>query len=141
MNELTSEWVDKTEGDYATAGRELRVLSRPNYDAVCFHTQQTAEKYLKAFLQENGIPFPKTHSLIELLELSLPLDNDLEVLRSDLIRLGRYAVRYRYPGVTAQQGEAKTAYETVTAVRTALRVKLINETSPSLPDPQFPTTE
>jgi hypothetical protein len=37
MNPLTSEWIEKAEGDYATAGRELRVRRQPNYDAVCFH--------------------------------------------------------------------------------------------------------
>lgn len=29
MKELTAEWVSKAEGDYATAGRELRVLDDP----------------------------------------------------------------------------------------------------------------
>jgi hypothetical protein len=43
MNELTAEWVEKAEGDYATAGRELRARRRPNYDAACFHAQQTHE--------------------------------------------------------------------------------------------------
>ena len=129
MNELTTEWIAKAEGDYATAGRELGVQDYPNYDAVCFHAQQTAEKYLKAFLQENGVAFPKTHSLIELLELCLPLDNKLETLRPDLIRLGRYAVQYRYPGMIAYKSEAKTAYETVTAVRTVLRARLESEDS------------
>jgi HEPN domain-containing protein len=90
MNELTAEWIAKAEGDYATAGRELRAQEYPNYDAVCFHAQQTAEKYLKAFLQENDVAFPKTHSLIELLELCLPLDDKLETLRLELIRLERY---------------------------------------------------
>src|SRR2546421_5742031 len=41
------------EGDFATAQRELGAIQDPNYDAVCFHAQQCAEKYLKAFLQEN----------------------------------------------------------------------------------------
>ncbi|MEJ2746854.1 MAG: HEPN domain-containing protein [Anaerolineae bacterium] len=127
MNELTVEWVTKAEGDYATAERELRVVDRPNYDAVCFHAQQTAEKYLKAFLQENGVAFPKTHSLIELLELCLPLNDELEVLRPDLIRLGRYAVRFRYPGETASKTEAQSAYETVMNVRAVLRARLIDE--------------
>jgi HEPN domain-containing protein len=54
MNELAVEWVQKAEGDYATAGRELRARRYPNYDAACFHSQQVAEKYLKAFLQEHS---------------------------------------------------------------------------------------
>jgi HEPN domain-containing protein len=40
--------VTKAEGDFLTAGRELRARKSPNYDAVCFHAQQCAEKYLKA---------------------------------------------------------------------------------------------
>ena len=65
MNELTVEWVEKAEGDFDTAGRELRARQRPNYDAACFHAQQVTEKYLKAFLQEHGQAFPKTHNLVE----------------------------------------------------------------------------
>jgi len=51
MNPLTLEWVDKAEGDLITARREYRARKSPNYDAVCFHAQQAAEKYLKAYLQ------------------------------------------------------------------------------------------
>jgi HEPN domain-containing protein len=50
MNPLTVEWVDKAEGDMATAKRELRARKQPNYDATCFHAQQCVEKYLKALL-------------------------------------------------------------------------------------------
>ena len=53
MKPAVAEWVSKAEGDFVTAGRELRARKSPNYDAVCFHTQQCAEKYLKAILQEN----------------------------------------------------------------------------------------
>ena len=48
MKPLTREWVEKAEGNYATARRESRVRKKPNFDAVCFHAQQSAEKYLKA---------------------------------------------------------------------------------------------
>lgn len=51
MNPLTFEWVEKAEGDFFTAMRELRARKSPNFDAVCFHAQQMAEKYLKAVLQ------------------------------------------------------------------------------------------
>jgi len=124
MNELTAEWVAKAEGDYATARRELRARRQPNYDAACFHAQQTAEKYLKAFLQEHGVPFPKTHSLIELLELCLPLDASFEFQRDLLVRLDRYAVRYRYPGESADKEEARLAFKTIKAVRAFVREKL-----------------
>ncbi len=124
MNELTLEWLQKAEGDYATAGREMRARRRPNYDAACFHAQQTAEKYLKAFLQEHGAPFPRTHSLIELLELCLPLDASFEFLRDLLVALDRYAVSYRYPGEAAGKDEARLAFRAVTSVRRFVSDKL-----------------
>ena len=52
MNPLTLEWIEKAEGDFGTAQRELSAAAPRNYDAVCFHAQQCAEKYLKAALQE-----------------------------------------------------------------------------------------
>ncbi|MFQ5675587.1 MAG: HEPN domain-containing protein [bacterium] len=41
----------QSRGDWHTAKRELHVRNNPNYDAACFHAQQCAEKYLKAYLQ------------------------------------------------------------------------------------------
>jgi HEPN domain-containing protein len=124
MNVLTVEWVEKAEGDFATAGRELRARRQPNYDAVCFHAQQTAEKYLKAFLHENGIIFPKTHNLIELLEQCLPLDASFESQRKLLVLLDRYAVRYRYPGELADKAEAQQTFQAIKMVRESARKKL-----------------
>ena len=69
MNPLTVEWIDKAEGDFTTALRELRARKSPNYDGACFHAQQCVEKYLKARLQESGIAFSKTHNLTVLLDL------------------------------------------------------------------------
>ena len=59
MTPLTREWVAKAEGDYATARREARARRQPNFDAVCFHAQQCAEKYVKALLQETGRPIAR----------------------------------------------------------------------------------
>ena len=109
----------------------MRARRRPNYDAACFHAQQTAEKYLKAFLQEHGAAFPKIHSLIELLELCLPLDASFEFQRDLLVRLDRYAVRCRYPGESADKDEARQAFQAVKAVRAFVRGKLgLSDTEP-----------
>ena len=124
MNELTAEWVEKVEGDFTTAGPDLRARKQPNYDTACFHAQQVVEKYLKAFLQENGQQFPKTHNLVHLLELCLTIDRDFEPYRIQLIVLDRYAVRYRYPGDAAGVDEARDAFRTARVLRQFLRVKL-----------------
>lgn len=109
MLPLTLEWVTKAEGDLATARRELRARTAPNYDAACFHAQQCAEKYLKALLQETSIPFGKTHNLSVLLDLLKDQHPGLELLRPTLAILGAYAVEYRYPGESADKEVARQA--------------------------------
>lgn len=124
MNPLVAEWVSKAEGDCLTAGRELRARKSPNYDAVCFHAQQCAEKYLKAVLQENEKRIPKIHFLLEILALILKFDGSYEFLKSDLEVLEDYAVRFRYPGDLAEKGEAQAAYAAAGTVRKFVRQKL-----------------
>ena len=84
MQPLTAEWVAKAEGDWTSALRELRARTDPNYDAACFHAQQCAEKYLKARLQEETMRFGRTHDLVALLDLLLPIEPTWAALRSDL---------------------------------------------------------
>jgi len=124
MNPLTLEWVDKAEGDLTTASRELRARKSPNYDASCFHAQQIAEKYLKACLQENGLPIPYTHSLIDLLALCLKTDPTFIFIRPDLVSLDGYAVRYRYPGQSADRSDARAALKSAQIIRGVIRNKL-----------------
>jgi len=124
MHALTQEWIDKAEGDFHTASREARARKAPNYDAVCFHCQQCAEKYLKAYLQEQGQRFPRVHDLIELLELCLPYDVAFESQRNLLKDLTRYAVEYRYPGELAAKDDARAALQAMKAVRAFVRQKL-----------------
>jgi len=124
MHALTQEWVDKAEGDFHTASREARIRKAPNYDAVCFHCQQCAEKYLKAYLQEQGQRFPPVHDLIELLELCLPYDGTFELQRDFLKDLTKYAVEFRYSGELATKDDARAALQTMKAVRAFVRQRL-----------------
>lgn len=124
MNPAVAEWVKKAEGDFSTAGREIRARKSPNYDAVCFHCQQCAEKYMKAVLQASDRHIPKIHDLIEIMALCLPVDPTFEMLRADLIALDRYSVRVRYPGVFAEKEDAKAAYQAAKVVREFIRQKL-----------------
>jgi HEPN domain-containing protein len=109
MKPATSEWVEKAEGDFATAGRELRAAPAPNFDAACFHAQQCAEKYLKACLVEAGSDFPKTHDLSALLQLLLPAEPTLATLRADLDWLTDVGIEVRYPGTAADAADAGRA--------------------------------
>ena len=121
MKPLTAEWIEKAEGDFATANREIRVRKSPNFDAVCFHAQQCAEKYLKSLLQGLDLPFGKTHHLIALLDLLLPAYPALELFRPDLQKLNAYSVSIRYPGETADKDIARDALKLVNRIRGEVR--------------------
>ena len=124
MNPITREWVDKAEGDCASAQRELRARKSPNFDAACFHCHQCIEKYLKARLHEVKIPFPKTHNLLTLLNLLLVLEPSWTVLQPDLQGLTTFAVSYRYPGIFADKKAAREALICCRKVRGIVRQSL-----------------
>jgi HEPN domain-containing protein len=92
------EWVQKAEEDYQAALALSRLRKRPTPNAVSFHCQQCAEKYLKAFLVSKDVKFPKTHDLLELHRLCLSVDSSFEFIGDLLDKLNPYSIGYRYPG-------------------------------------------
>ena len=123
MKKETKRWVRKAEADIEGAN-DLARAARPYHDLICFHCQQSAEKYLKALLIEHGVPFPKTHRLDDLLLLLLPHDSSLRRMRRVLVTLARYAVDYRYPDENATKREAVAALRQVRKVRQQIRLRL-----------------
>ncbi|MGA2138069.1 MAG: HEPN domain-containing protein [Verrucomicrobiia bacterium] len=121
MKPITREWVAKAEGDFRSAQREVRVARLPNHDLVCFLSQQCVEKYLKARLVEAGVDFPKIHNLVALLKLVAPVEPRLTELRPELAALNPYGVEFRYPGDSASQTDAKSAFACCCMARTVIR--------------------
>ena len=124
MNALTLEWIEKAENDFTAAGVLMNAREGELYDAVCFHAQQCAEKYLKAFLQENNQPIPKIHHLAEILTLVVQVDLQFQELLPALEILEDFAVDFRYPGLKAEKEDAETAYKSVKEVRKFIQAKL-----------------
>ena len=121
MNAETGEWVAKADGDFHDAQRGIRARKHPNYDGVCFNSQQCVEKYLKACLVEADIRFPKTHDLAKLLDLARALEPSWELWRPNLEMLSSFAVEFRYPGRSANQEEARHAFALCRSFRASLR--------------------
>ncbi|MDY0354388.1 MAG: HEPN domain-containing protein [Sedimentisphaerales bacterium] len=124
MKPMSAEWVAKAEADFATAQRESRVRKNPNYDGICFHYQQCAEKYIKARLCEAEITFGKTHDLVALLEKVLGLEPNWEIFREDLAYLSDFAVAFRYPGESADKESAVETRRLCTFFRKTARISL-----------------
>ena len=124
MKPMTAEWVAKAEADFATVERECRATENPNYDGICFHAQQCAEKYPKARLCEAGISFGKIHDLVVLLEQVLAVEPRWGASGQDLAYLSDFAVSFRYPGESADRQSALDAQQRRGLFRTAARQAL-----------------
>ena len=124
MRPETLEWVEKAEGDFQTAAREAAVADAPNFDAVCFHAQQSAEKYLKAVLVEHSIYFPKTHDLESLLTKVCNVAPEASSLVNSAKGLTDYGTIYRYPGSNCDSRAANEAFSECTGIRAVLRKML-----------------
>ena len=124
MKPETIEWVQKAEGDMNTAQREFAVQEEPNLDAVCFHAQQCAEKYLKARLIEEGLPVMRTHDLEIMLNQLWPFEAVLADLLEAVRILSAMAVEVRYPGMAADEDDAAEALRSSEKIRNAIRASL-----------------
>jgi HEPN domain-containing protein len=120
MKRSTREWVKKAEGDYVFA-KQGRQSKPPVHEAVCFHCQQCAEKYLKGLMEELGLSVPKTHFLDRLLTDLKPHHPELRSLRRGLLFLTLFAVDPRYPGKNARMRQAVAARRWAGRIRIAAR--------------------
>ena len=84
-------WIIYTREDYEA----LDLLKDSNlYRTICFHSQQLAEKTIKAVLFEKNIKIPRTHNITYLLSL---LNFDIPVEKSDMEFLPTIYIESRYP--------------------------------------------
>ena len=90
------EWLNRALSDLRLASTSPEGVY---YEDLCFHTQQAAEKAIKALLIRRGVQFPYVHDLAQLLTLversGLPIPDNVRQAE----RLTRYAVMARYPGL------------------------------------------
>ncbi len=92
MRKNTEAWLKEAEDELSSAGI---LIDHRKCRAVCYHSQQSVEKGLKALIIEKGAKPERTHDIVELLnaarrigwEIALPMD-DAVFLNS--IYKGRY---------------------------------------------------
>ena len=97
LREILGQWIRKAEIDYSAAQQllEAKDLLR---EAIAFHCQQAAEKYLKAFLVRHQVEPLRTHNLGKLLDQVAGVSADLAASLADAVALSPYGVDIRYPG-------------------------------------------
>lgn len=115
--ELSEEWIKYADEDKKMA--ELALQDGGPANQICFHCQQQAEKYLKAYLALKDARFEKSHQLDYLLYLCETLDKSFNELTSAIEYLADFYTETRYPGDIPEfsLSEAKKAYESAIVIK------------------------
>jgi len=107
----TQRWFDFGDTDLRVAEHSLTLYPQP-LEIICFHCQQSAEKYLKGYLRHNGTMPPKTHNLDTLCDMCSEHDSSFEGIYEQCEVLSDYGVQPRYPDeVDIEEHHMKKALE------------------------------
>ena len=86
------------------AARDIRLAelalgdSPPLVGEALYHAQQAAEKALKGYLVNAGVPYPLTHDVRRLVNTCGETDPELMAILLPATGLTQFATRFRYPG-------------------------------------------
>lgn len=94
--ELAQEWFKVAEMDLASAGYLQNMQPAP-LEIICYHCQQSAEKFLKGYLAFCGEAIRKTHDLVQLNKLCRIHDSEFGKIENECLDLTDYGVQIRYP--------------------------------------------
>lgn len=94
--DIASEWFRIATIDF-TSAEYLQNMHPIPVEIICYHCQQSAEKYLKGFLALQGEKIKKTHDLIRLNKSCQQYDKGFKIIENACLMLTDYAVNIRYP--------------------------------------------
>jgi HEPN domain-containing protein len=119
--QLVKQWLDKAEMDIQAA-ETLLAAEHPLLYPSCFHSQQAAEIYIKAFHTWHQVEFPKTHTFGKSLNLVGRVDKALGTSLSGVPTLNPYGIEVRYPSNTPDptRVQADEALKIARSVRKAM---------------------
>jgi HEPN domain-containing protein len=94
--DIAKEWFKIAETDLSSA-EFLQQMQPVPIEIICYHCQQSAEKYLKGFLALKGEEIKRTHDLVLLNKECRKYDEEFETIEEDCLILTDYGVNVRYP--------------------------------------------
>jgi HEPN domain-containing protein len=120
-------WIKKAEDDFQFAKINLEE-EKEFFDQICFHFQQAAEKYLKAFIVVNNLEFRKIHELPTLLDICFKHDPSFASFEEDCKELTEFYIEPRYPTLWEGKITKEMAWEALKKakkLRDFIRKKLL----------------
>jgi len=127
----TKSWFTKAANDLRAAAHEFSAVP-PLLGDIVFHCQQAAERAMRGFLTWHNRPLRKTHSLEEIGEQCLGIDQTLKPLVDRAVPLTAYAWKFRYPGEPEEPplSESQEAFALAREVYEAILTRLPVEVRP-----------
>jgi HEPN domain-containing protein len=124
--EIIREWIEKADEDFEFALINFRE-KEAFFAQICFHFEQSAEKYLKSFIVAMDLPFRKTHDLQILLQECQTVDPSFVQLHEACEHLTTYYTETRYPvhwPTQFSREEAERAFQFAETIRDFVRGKM-----------------
>ena len=94
---IVAEWLRYAQNDLVVAKHCLEDLHPKQTEIACYHSQQCAEKALKAFLIFKDIDPPKIHDLKVLCKMCQDVDGSFTEIAMQCAHLTPFGVTARYP--------------------------------------------
>ena len=94
---VIQEWLGKADEDFNFACRNVEDEENTFYAQICFHFQQAAEKYLKAYIVAHELTFKKIHDLPELVKICRGDNDSFSELEEESNFLTDFYIDTRYP--------------------------------------------
>ena len=123
---IVKEWLAQAEEDFEFALASLKKQDK-FFSRICFHFQQAAEKYLKAFIVAHDLPFKKIHDLTELVKICQQKDKTFKELLENAQFLTDFYIDTRYPAfwpVGKRREEAERAREAAQKIGNFVKEKI-----------------
>ncbi len=124
-NDLVKEWMKIATEDLLVANELL------NHDniyprSICFHCQQSAEKYVKAYLVYFDLDIIKTHDLAILIKRLTDYDGELSSFIVAASVLTPYAISARYVDdfEPISEDDARDAYKSAEEIKNYIQSKI-----------------
>lgn len=115
-------WLYKADGDLLYAQEGALSKHEKVRDAAIYHTQQAAEKALKAYLVFKQEPLRRTHDLEDLLWLCMKHDISFNYLFKYAVQLNPLITEYRYPSEDFDELQTPLLEELQEAIKAAQEI-------------------
>jgi HEPN domain-containing protein len=125
---IADEWITIANCDLNSA-KFLTNMQPTPLEIICYHCQQSAEKYLKGYIAFIGGTILKTHDLTILNKTCKQHDENFQNIDDDCVELVDYGVQVRYPfHFDLEESDMRQAIESAERIKKYILEKIRKNT-------------